>query len=418
MKVLRILLWLLLLMVAGSLLWQVVAADPGLVVVRLRGYDLTTTVPVAALLLLLLGAALWLVLTVLRIPFRVWTRYTRRRARARLSDGLMALHEGRWLRGQKLLEKAADETRVRTPALLAAARAARARGDEAGADQLLELAARDRGKNAVALERARLAMQAGRTDEALARLDEIDPRIGIPPESHYLRAQALSSAGRASEALALVATLRRNRVLTEGAADAFERGMQARALQQAGDAAQLHHAWEQVHKTLRTEPEVVAAFARRAMALGLEDRAGNAIEAALAQQWSEPLVAIYGELPRPRSGSRLSSAESWLTAHPASPALLVTLGRLCREQGLWGKAEEYLHRAIAQGASGEAWEVLGHCFVGQGDDKRARQAYANALSVRAGQRATALSGRSLREQIQDEAVPEDRDAHGVPRLRG
>lgn len=418
MKLLRILLWLLLLMVAGSLLWQVIAADPGLVVVRLRGYDLTTTVPVAALLLLVISSAGWLVLSVLRIPFRVWMRFTRRRARARLSDGLMALHEGRWLRGQKLLEKAADEARVRVPALLAAARAARARGDEVGAELLLDAAARDRGKNAVALERARLAMQAGRAADALARLDEIDPRVGIPPESHYLRAQALCSAGRASEALSLVAALRRNRVLTEAAAADFERGMQARALAQAGDAAQLHHGWEHVIKSLRTDPEVVAAFARRAMALGLEEQAGKAIEVALAAQWSEPLAAIYGELPRPRSGSRLTTAEAWLTAHPASPGVLVSLGRLCREQGLWGKAEEYLHRAIAQGAGGEAWEVLGHCFVSQGDDKRARQAYANALAVRAGSRATALSGRSLREQIRDEAVPEDRDAHGVPRLRG
>jgi len=418
MKLLRILLWLLLLMVAGSLLWQVIAADPGLVVVRLRGYDLTTSVPVAALLLLVSGFALWLVLSVLRIPFRVWTHYTRRRARARLSDGLMALHEGRWLRGQKLLEKAADEARVRVPALLAAARAARARGDDLGAEQLLDLAARDRGKNAVALERARLAMQAGRAVQALALLDEIDPRVGIPPESHYLRAQALCSAGRASEALALVTALRRNRVLTEAAADAFERGMQASALQQAGDAAQLHQRWERVPKALRVDAEVVAAFARRAMTLGLEEQAGKAIEAALAARWSEPLAAIYGELPRPRSGSRLTIAEAWLAAHPASPALLVTLGRLCREQGLWGKAEEFLHRAIAQGAGNEAWEVLGHCFASQGDDKRARQAFANALAVRAGSRATALSGRSLREQIQDEAVPEDRDAHGVPRLRG
>lgn len=418
MKVLRVLLWLLLLMVAGSLLWQVIATDPGLVVVRLRGYDLTTTVPVAVLLLLVMGAALWMVQTVLRIPFQVWTRYTRRRARARLSDGLMALHEGRWLRGQKLLEKAADESRVRIPALLAASRAARARGDEAGAEQLLDLAARERGKNAVLLERARLAMQAGRAAEALARLDEIDPRVGIPPESHYLRAQALCTVGRASEALLLVAALRRNRVLTEASADAFERDMQARALLQAADAAQLQQGWELVPKPLRTVAEVVAAYARRAMAMGLEEPAGKAIEAALASQWSESLAALYGELPRPRSGSRLATAEAWLSAHPASPALLVTLGRLCREQGHWGKAEEYLHRAIAQGASAEAWEVLGHCYVSQGDDNRARQAYVNALAVRAGQRPTAVGGRSLREQIQDEAVPEDRDAHGVPRLRG
>src|SRR3546814_19790064 len=112
MKLLRAVLWLLLSMLAGALLWQVIASDPGLVIVRFRGYDISTSVPVAGLFLLLAGIAVWLLVALIRIPFRVWTRYRHRRARARLSDGLIALHEGRWLRGQKLLGKAADENRV------------------------------------------------------------------------------------------------------------------------------------------------------------------------------------------------------------------------------------------------------------------------------------------------------------------
>src|SRR3546814_20906538 len=112
-------------MLAVALLCQVIASDPGLVIVRFRGYDISTSVPVAGLFLLLAGIAVWLLVALIRIPFRVWTRYRQRRARARLSDGLIALHEGRWLRAQKLLEKAADENRVRLPALLAAAHAAR-----------------------------------------------------------------------------------------------------------------------------------------------------------------------------------------------------------------------------------------------------------------------------------------------------
>src|SRR3546814_10072802 len=101
-------------MLAVALLCQVIASDPGLVIVRFRGYDISTSVPVAGLFLLLAGIAVWLLVALIRIPFRVWTRYRQRRARARLSDGLIALHEGRWLRAQKLLEKAADENRVRS----------------------------------------------------------------------------------------------------------------------------------------------------------------------------------------------------------------------------------------------------------------------------------------------------------------
>src|SRR3546814_17945638 len=93
MKLLRAVLWLLLSMLAGALLWQVIASDPGLVIVRFRGYDISTSVPVAGLFLLLAVIAVWLLVSLIRIPFRVCPRYRPCCARARLSDGLLRLHE-------------------------------------------------------------------------------------------------------------------------------------------------------------------------------------------------------------------------------------------------------------------------------------------------------------------------------------
>jgi HemY protein len=82
-----------------------------------------------------------------------------------------------------------------------------------------------------------------------------------------------------------------------------------------------------------------------------------------------------------------------------------------------GNAEEMLHRAIAQGAGAEAWEELGNVYTAQDDAARAQACYANALRNLRGEPARSLSGRSLREQIADEAVAEQRDEHGVPHLR-
>ena len=107
-----------------------------------------------------------------------------------------------------------------------------------------------------------------------------------------------------------------------------------------------------------------------------------------------------------------------MQAHPASPALLVTLAKLSRQQGQWPQAQEFLHRALAQGASAEAWEELGDGFAAAGDDASAQRCYANALRVRRGQAAVELPGRDMRQKIFDEAVSEERDEHGVPRLRG
>jgi HemY protein len=97
---------------------------------------------------------------------------------------------------------------------------------------------------------------------------------------------------------------------------------------------------------------------------------------------------------------------------------MLTLARLARAQGQWPQAEDALHRAIAQGAGADAWEELGRGYADAGDASRASLSYANALRASRGEAAMELPGRDMRQRIHDEAVIEERDAHGMPRLRG
>ena len=84
----------------------------GQVIVSVGGNDYVSTLPKAGLLLLIAGLLLWLLWTLLAAPFRAWVRYRRKQSRARLIDGLSALHHGRWLAGEKLLLSAAGEAEV------------------------------------------------------------------------------------------------------------------------------------------------------------------------------------------------------------------------------------------------------------------------------------------------------------------
>ena len=72
---------------------------------------------------------------------------------------------------------------------------------------------------------------------------------------------------------------------------------------------------------------------------------------------------------------------------------------------------------LAQGAGGEAWEELGEGFTANGDDALARQCYGNALRAARGESVAELPGRDLRQRIGDSAAIEERDEHGMPRLR-
>lgn len=413
MNLYRTLVWWLLLAALGALAWSWFAEDLGDVVVRFRGLTYSTTLAYLVLAWGLLWFGLWALWWLLQLPLRAWRRHARQQARNRLVSGLEALHQGRFQRAESLLAKAAGETTLRTPALLGARRAAMAMGNvEAAAKHQAALLAHDPA--AAALEQAeQLALQ-GRHEDVLEVLAAVAG--ALPPRAALLQARALAGTGRAQEALGQLNALRHEQALPAAELAQLELALVAASLEQAPQADVLWERWQALSQRLQREPGVAAAFAHRAGKLGLEDEGALALGDALDQQWNEDLVLAFGRLPAGRRTSRLARAETWLAAHPSSPALLVTLGQLCFEQQLWGKAEDYLHRALAQGAGAEAWELLGHAWTAQNDGARAPLAYANALRVARGEAPLSLGGRSLREQIADEAVAELRNEHGIPQL--
>ncbi len=402
----------------GALAWHLLAADPGYVLVILRGYSVESTLVVAIAAVLVAWLTVRVLVWLLRLPFRAWRRHARKVARERLAGGLLALHEGRWARAEKLLTRAASDPLHRLPALLAALRAAEARGDTDSVAALRARVAENGDTVALAMFDAESLLRRDQPAAALDALATAGATSTLPPRGIELKMLAQLRSGHAQDAVALLPALRQSQLLEGAALDAFEAEITAAALRQARNADELAQRWEIASRSQRQHPLVVGAYAERAAALGLEDQAAAAIEHALKKQWAEPLARLYGHVPRGQRGSPLKAAEHWLKSQPNSPALLLALGRLCREEALWGKAEDYLHRALAQGAGPEAWEELGHAHAAQRDDARARHAYANALRIARGESVLPMPGRGLRELIQDEAVAEERSAMGVPRLPG
>jgi len=419
MKVFQTVVILLLLIALGVFgaqwLAQQPAQDLGQVFVRFGGYDYTTTGPRALLALVLAFIALWLLVRLLALPFRIWRRHHRKQARARLIEGLRALEAGHWQRADKLLERAAHDLEVEALAQAGRVRAADAREDAAAAQQHLSALMR-RDPAAAALLDAERALAIGQPRQALAALDAPAAQP-LPPRGLWLRAQALAADGRAGEAYGLLGALRQQQAVPPAALAALEARLAAQSLAEAADANVLAEHWESLPRPLRSEAAVVDAYALRAAALRWDEAAINSLEHALDERWDESLALRYGQLPIGRFDARRASAQRWLQAHPASPGLLVTLALLARQQGQWTAAQEFLHRALAQGAGAEAWEALGDGFAEAGDDALARTSYANALRATRGEPLQPLPPRELRDQIHDLAVGEDRDEHGFPRLR-
>lgn len=415
MNLFRNLLFWIVLALVGALVAQLLVQDPGYVLLRYRGIDYSTTL--AAALLIGLGAliAVWLVWKMLTLPFIALRRRRDKAARAKLTDGFDALNQGHWSRAEKSLLQAAEDDEVAAIARVGAARAAASRGDLAAASQHLGVLTTGHPVSR-ALLAAEFALDAGHPTDALVALDAPGAQP-LPPRGLALRAQALATIGRSGDAYSLLGAMRQQHALPAKRLDQLEAQWAEAGLREAADANVLADRWETLPKPLKSEPAAVAAYAERAAALRWEEASAKSIEQALDTRWDESLATLYGRLPIGRLESRRGHAERWLQAHPASPGLLLTLARLSRAEGQWPQAESYLHRALAQGAGSEAWEELGHGFAQSGDDTRAGLSYANALRATRDEPSIELPGRDLRQRIHDQAAIEERDEHGVPRLR-
>ncbi|MFP7723587.1 heme biosynthesis protein HemY [Lysobacter sp. A3-1-A15] len=414
MNLFRSLLFWIVLALVGALVAQLLAQDPGLVVVSYNDWTYEKSLAYSLVLAVAAVLVVWLLWKLLTAPFVMLRRRRKKAARARLIEGMEASHLGHWSRAEKSLAQT-DDAEVGSVGHVAAAQAAAARGDAALAQQHLDaLAVSHPTARAVAL--ADLALDDDRPADALSALDAPNAQP-LPPRGLALRADALARLGRAGEAYGLLGALRQQEAMPQSRLDSAEATWAEAGLRESTDANVLADRWEALPTPLRSHPATVAAYAERAAALRWEEAAASSIEHALDKNWDEDLAGLYGRLPIGRLESRREHAERWLQSHPASPGLLVTLARLARAQGQWSQAETYLHRALAQGANSDAWEELGHGFAQHGDEALARHSYANALRATRGEPITELPGRDVRARIYDEAVVEERDGHGVPRLR-
>ncbi|HUD41858.1 MAG TPA: heme biosynthesis HemY N-terminal domain-containing protein [Dokdonella sp.] len=402
---------------AAAFGWHWMAADPGYLLLRLRGWSIETTVMFALVALVAAWIVLYLLWRLVRWPLRALGRTRVRRGQARLSGGLTALAEGRYAQAERDLGKLAGQPALRGPALLGVAQAAHARGDDDRANRALDQVP-DACASAALVLRARQLLDAGQTEAALTLLRSALADGRLPPVGQQLLVETALTVDDPDTAVAALEALARAQTVAPALLEALDVRVREASLRHAPDAARLNALWSGLSRAMRRRPELIEAFARRAAALGQILAAMDEIQSAQKRQWSERLAAAYGELGALELPSRSRTAESWLAIAPNSPALLTTLGRLHGELGAWTKAEHYLERARAASETPAVWEALGDCRLARGAAADAARCYRNALALARGEPSRPLDADTgTASGIDTHALMvEERNAHGVPQL--
>lgn len=396
------LIWLLLLLVVAVglyLLSLAIEADRGYVLFAYKGFRYQSGL--WAFLGLLLAVVLvyylgkWL-LRLLLSSTRLanpWSRLHRnRRVRLASEQGMLDLAEGRWARAQRQLTRAAEADSQPLMFYLGAARAANKLGQHEQSDALLEQALnrQPQAELAIALTHAELQRSRGDMDAALDTLQAMHERH---PGHHlvlrqlqrlYLQRQDWSAL------LGLLPELRKEKALPAAELDELERETWRGRLGEAGLAGQgqgetalqpLTQAWQQLSAPLRQEPELIAAYVEQLRRLGAQEEAEEVLRSALKRGYDSRLARFYGVLRGADPARQLQTAELWLKQHPQDPALLLTLGRLCLQNQLWGKARDYFESSLKLERHPETCAELARLLAQLGELERSNQLLLESLGL-------------------------------------
>jgi HemY protein len=397
----RVYLLLVVLVVAAglALLGLAIAEHKGYVLFAYKGFRYESSLWA----FLALVAVLWLTLYVLRLLVRLlvtsgglvnpWSRLHRsRRVRLASEQGFVDLLEGRWDRALRHLRRAAASEPQPLMYYLGAARAAHELGQHEDSDALLEQALKRQphAELVIALTHAELQLTRGQTDSALETLEVMRERY--PHQQQVLRQLPSLYVQREdwSALLGLLPELRKDKTLGDAELAALEqqawRGRLTVAAQVAEgdtDAAltTLKQAWQQLSSAQRQEPQLLAVYAEQLRQLGADEEAEELLRSALKRHYDTHLVRLYGLLRGRDPVRQLHAAEGWLKEHPRDAGLLLTLGRLCLLNQLWGKAREYFESSLTFQRHPEACTELAGLLAQQGEVERSNQLFQEGLGL-------------------------------------
>ncbi|HUP96990.1 MAG TPA: heme biosynthesis HemY N-terminal domain-containing protein [Usitatibacter sp.] len=294
-----------------------------------------------------------LVATVVAIPARVRTYRSERvrlRLRSALNDALLAFFQGRYASAEKSAAVALTGEETKGVAAIIAARSAHELGRFNEREQFLIQAkgAPPEVDQARLTTLADLLVSQGRHEEALAVLKDLSARDARNLRLLRLKLQAEQALRQWDDVLATVTALTKLGGIGPAEAAGVRRAAHLGNLGiKSQDPIALGTYWKQMPPEMRTDAAVAATAARHALALGGSAEAQGIIEQALEREWNPSLVALYGDAAGTDALPQIERAEKWLRAHARDPALLLTLGKLCMRQALWGKAQSYIEASLA-----------------------------------------------------------------------
>lgn len=379
------------LLIGSGLIWFA-DFEPGFVLFQYGSFSLETSLVVFVVAFILLVVAGYLSLRSLvllkQAPSRIstWQSSQRsRRASDMMTNGLIALEEGRWAEAERILVRYASHSATPLLNYLGAARAAQKQGATERRDNYLSLAHQTtKGSDvAVGVVQVELQLAANQKEQALATLQHLRDIAPKHPHVLQLLQQVYSDLYQWQDVQDVLPDLRKRNILPSSDVQALSLDAQIQQMTKAVEAQDwpaVNAVWQQASAKTRHEEPLLAVYVSSLIKQNDHEIAAGLIEHFMRKGWSDKLAYYYGLLEKTSAINLLANAEKWQKGRESNPVLLLSLGRLAKLNQLWVKAEEYLKASLAIQQQGEAYQLLAEVLAEQDKVDEATQMYKKGLS--------------------------------------
>lgn len=386
----KLLLLVILTLTISVLIGLAVKDDQGYVLINSHGFALETSLVFTVIILLLLFGLGHYILrfyaNVKYVPrgYQLWrNRRKSNKANDTLIKGLIELSEGNWSDAEKNVVRYANNTPAALLNYLAAARAAQEQGAYERRDTYLRTAHQTTPSAdiAIGLTQAELQLDQNQLEQALATLRRLQQLA--PKHKRVLKnlAKLYMDLGDWEHLVELIPSLRKRKAFPSERIDAIEEQafIQLLNLAASDEKSDIQKVWYRTPNALQDKEPILIKYVNFLLSTHNSNVAEPLLRNALKKNWSEALVRLYGIVDGAEPKRQLQVAESWLSAHENNAVVLLTLGRLCLRNRLWGKALDYFEASIRASELPETYHELGHLLERLGDSEKAIECYRKGL---------------------------------------
>ena len=287
-----------------------------------------------------------------------------KKARKTSLQGLINLSQGQWKKAERMLTRGVKNSDMPLLNYLSAAKAAQKQNSPERRDHYLAMAHKSMpdADFSVKLTQAELQFAHGQNEQALATLVHLHSLSPRHPHIMLLLSRLYQRLNSWDDLRKLLPELRKQKVLPENTLLDIERDTYVELIYHTNwnnKPNDLQQLWQNISRELKKDVYLISVYTGKLIELEKFDEAEQIIREILRKEWQPILLEQYGLVKSSLPEKQLAFAETLLKDHEHHPALLLTLGRLCMNNDLWGKARSYLEASLGNKETPETYKELG-----------------------------------------------------------